>query len=192
MKVWLKLPRAQRRRIERRARQIRDRIEWTRCQVILRLNECCSVTEITGMVGCVGATVYRTLYRLKSKGKTGWPTDGWDVRRGRSRPSSRSGCSVTWTSRLWKLGWQRSTWTLELLALQLERDTSVKLSASHVRNLLKAHHCRPGVHARRFGFQCAAGGKSFKRSSVWSQPPVPTKRSYTLTRSTSTSTRGSA
>lgn len=30
------------------------------------------------------------------------------------------------------------------MGLQLERDTSVKLSASDVRNLLKAHCCRRG------------------------------------------------
>jgi transposase len=42
------------------------------------------------------------------------------------------------------LGWQRSTWTLELMALQVEEWVGVRLCASHVRNLLLWLGCRRG------------------------------------------------
>ncbi len=42
------------------------------------------------------------------------------------------------------LGWQRSTWTLELMALQVEEHMRVKLSTSHIRNLLRWLDCRRG------------------------------------------------
>jgi hypothetical protein len=41
-------------------------------------------------------------------------------------------------------GWQRTTWTFELLAAQLVQDTGVRLSPSHVRNLLLANDVRRG------------------------------------------------
>lgn len=38
--------------------------------------------------------------------------------------------------------WQRTTWTLELLGVQLTLDAGVRLSASHVRNVLLANQVR--------------------------------------------------
>jgi len=42
------------------------------------------------------------------------------------------------------VGTDRASWTLELLALQLERDTAVKLSARYVSRLLRLGGCRRG------------------------------------------------
>lgn len=41
-------------------------------------------------------------------------------------------------------GWERSNWTLELLALQLEEDTGVNVSASHILRVLRRFGCRRG------------------------------------------------
>jgi hypothetical protein len=43
-----------------------------------------------------------------------------------------------------ELGWQRASWTLEVFALQLERDSGVRLSPSPVRTRLRAQGCRRG------------------------------------------------
>lgn len=43
-----------------------------------------------------------------------------------------------------ELGWQRASWTLELFALHLERDTGVQVSPSYIRTLLRARGCRRG------------------------------------------------
>lgn len=41
-------------------------------------------------------------------------------------------------------GWQRASWSLELLTLQLEQDTGVRLSRSHLRQVLRSEKCRRG------------------------------------------------
>ncbi len=144
MSIRVSLYRAQRRRVARRLRKTKCRIEALRCRVLLLLSERVAVSTVAERVGCARATVYRTVYRFEDLGE-----DGLSDQRLCAPPRKATvGVQEQLLSYLDAVpkdyGWQRSTWTLELLALQLEHDTSVRLSPSYVRALLRWYGCRRG------------------------------------------------
>ncbi len=144
MPVYVRLPRGQRRRIQKRLRKTNNRIEAVRCRVLLLLHQGWAVSIMAVVVGCARATVYRTLYRFEDWGEVGLQ----DLRPQRAPTKGTPEVIATLLSYLdcspRELGWQRASWTLELFALQLERDTGVRLSPSHLRTLLRAQGCRRG------------------------------------------------
>lgn len=144
MNIALVLPRAQRRRLERQSRKTQDKFEAMRCRILLLLHAGHSVRGVVERVDCARATVYRTVYRFEDRGEAGL-TDR------RLQPESRKVTPELMNYLLSlldvsprSLGWQRSTWTLELMGLQVHEKTGVKLSASHIRNLLLWLGCRRG------------------------------------------------
>src|SRR5512134_2344582 len=144
MTISLRLDRGQRRRMTRLLRKTRSRIEALRARVLLLLHEGVVPGVVAEMVGCARATVYRTLYRFEDLGEDAL----LDQRQ--LRPPSKVTAEVE--ERLvgyidgspQDFGWQRTTWTLELLVMQLTHDTGVRLSPSHVRNVLLANQVRRG------------------------------------------------
>ena len=144
MTISLRLDRGQRRRMMRLLRKTHSRIEALRARVLLLLDEGVVPGVVAEMVGCARATVYRTLYRFEDLGEDAL-LDQRQV-----RPPSKVTAEVG--ERLvgyidgspQDFGWQRTTWTLELLAVQLTLDTGVRLSKSHVRNVLVANRVRRG------------------------------------------------
>lgn len=144
MTISLRLDRGQRRRMMRLLRKTRSRIEALRARVLLLLHEGVVPGVVAEMAGCARATVYRTLYRFEDLGEAAL----LDQRQ--QRPPSKVTAEVE--ERLVSyidgspqdFGWQRTTWTLELLAVQLTLDAGVRLSPSHVRNVLLANQVRRG------------------------------------------------
>ena len=144
MTISLRLDRGQRRRMMRLLKKTRSRIEALRARVLLLLHEGLVPGAVAEMVGCARATVYRTLYRFEDLGEDAL----LDQRQ--QRPPSKVTTEVERTlvgyidGSPQKFGWQRTGWTLELLAAQLAHDTGVCLSPSHVRNVLLANQVRRG------------------------------------------------
>lgn len=144
MNITLNLYRAQRRRIENRMRKTRDRIETLRCQILLLLNSGEAPGAIHRKLDCARATVYRTLYRFENMGESSLS----DLR----FSSVPRKVTHDFIERLMAVldfspqqrGWQRSTWTLELLSEELFEQTGIRLSISHIRNLLMENGCRRG------------------------------------------------
>ena len=144
MTIDLRLDRGQRRRTMRLLRKTHSRIEALRARILLLLHGGEEPSEVAMFVGCARATVYRTLYRFEDLGEDSL----FDQRQ--QRPPSKVTPEVA--ERLVSyidgspqdFGWQRTTWTLELLAVQLTQDTGVRLSPSHVRNVLLANQIRRG------------------------------------------------
>jgi transposase len=101
-------------------------------------------SEVAAIAGCARDTVYSTLYRYEDLGEEAL----FDRRQARS-PSKvtqeveRRRVSYVDASPQ-EFRWQWTTWTLELLAVQLLHDTGVRLSPNHVRNLLLANQVRRG------------------------------------------------
>ncbi|GEJ56616.1 IS630 family transposase [Anaeromyxobacter diazotrophicus] len=130
--------------MQRLLKKTRSRIEALRARILLLLDEGVVPGVVAEMAGCARATVYRTLYRFEDLGEDGL----LDQRQ--QRPPSKVTAEVE--QRLvgyidgtpQGFGWQRTTWTLELLAVQLTLDTGVRLSRSHVRNVLLANQVRRG------------------------------------------------
>jgi hypothetical protein len=110
------------------------------------------------MVGCARATVYRTLYRFEDLGEDAL----LDQRQLRPPSKVTDRVQVQLVGYIDRspqdFGWQRTTWTLELLAVQLTLDTGVRLSKSHVRNVLLANQVRRG--RPRAGLRIPVRGRS--------------------------------
>ena len=85
MSIEVHLPRAQRRLLLRVTRKSRCALEVQRARIMLLLHEAVPVAEVARMVGCVRATVYRTVYRYEELGEE-------SIRR-TTIPSSDSGSS---------------------------------------------------------------------------------------------------
>ncbi len=138
------LYRALRHRIERRWRKSRDTIEVTRCRILLLLDDGLSPSEVAQHLVCDRSLVYKTVYRFDEHGE-----DGLADRRLLSKPRK---VTPELLSRLLFLleesprdvGWQRSTWSLELLAREIEKEIGIRLSPSHIRALLLEMGCRRG------------------------------------------------
>lgn len=144
MNIALDLYRAQRRRIERRFRKTPDKIEAMRCRILLLLNAGHSASNIADRVECARATVYRTLYRFEELGEDGLSDRRFHAEARKVTPELMNYLLSLLDTSPRSLGWQRSTWTLELLALQVEEWIKVKVSASHIRNILLWLGCRRG------------------------------------------------
>ena len=125
-------------------RRTLNKIEALRCRIVLLLDERHPVEEVACLAGCVRATVYRTLYRFEDAGEEGL----FDGRTRRAPLKVTDEISKTLSTyvdgRPKDYGWQRATWTLELLARQLVEDTGVQLSPSHISRVLKQIGCRRG------------------------------------------------
>lgn len=125
-------------------RKTKSRIEALRCRVLLLLHEGRTVLEVATLVDCVRATVYRTVYRYEELGEA-------SVLDQRTRREAEK-MTIQIQARLLSYldgvpqdyGWQRSTWTLELLALQIKHDFAVVVSCSTVLRTLRNQRCRRG------------------------------------------------
>lgn len=125
-------------------RQTTSRVEAQRCRIVLLLAQGRCVREVREMVGCVRSTIYQTLYRFEDAGMDGLLDQ-------RLRPPARKATAEVRVQLLAYLertpqhyGWQRPTWTRELLALQLQTDTGVQLSHSYLGQILRQEKCRRG------------------------------------------------
>ena len=144
MSIEVFLPRAQRQRFKRMLRKTRSRIEALRCRVLLLLHEQRPVSEVATLVGCVRATVYRTAYRYEEMGEAS-VIDQRTRREAEKMTLDLQGCLLIYLDGVPQdYGWQRSTWTLELLALQLNQDFEVVVSCSTVHRALRSQRCRRG------------------------------------------------
>jgi putative transposase len=138
------LYRALRHRIERRWRKSRDTIEVTRCRILLLLDDGLAPTEVSRILECDRSLVYKTVYRFDEHGEEGLADR-------RFTPKPRKVTEELLNRLLFLLdksprdfGWQRSTWSLELMAKQIDRELAVQLSPSHIRALLLDMGCRRG------------------------------------------------
>ena len=122
----------------------RSRVEAVRCRAVLLLDRGDSVAEVERKIGCARATVYRTCYRFEESGMDGL----LDYRCCRPAPKATAEVRrrlVEYVDAVpTQFGWRRPTWTRELLALQLKRDTGVALSLAYLSQVLRQEKCRRG------------------------------------------------
>jgi len=144
MKILVSLSETQRRDVEELMRTTRSRIEAQRCRIILLLAEGRSVCEVHAMVGCVRSTVYSSLYRFEEQAMDGLLDKRLHRAARKATPIVRQQLVGYLEHAPRHYGWQRASWTLELLVLQLEQDMQVRLSPSHIRQVLRSEQCRRG------------------------------------------------
>lgn len=144
MSIGLSLIHSQRRKIVSMKRKTTSRVEAMRCRIVLLLASGEAVSCISTMVDCVRSTVYTTLYRFEDEGIEGLLDKRRSPGARKATPEVRAKLLSYLDDAPKVLGWQRSTWTLELLARQLYEDTGVQLSPSHLRTVLRQEKCRRG------------------------------------------------
>jgi transposase len=144
MNIAPELYRAQRRRIECRMRKTQDKFEAARCRILLLAHAGHAATDIAEWVDCVRATVYRTLSRFHQSGEAGLSDRRLQPEARKVTPELMNYLLSLLEVSPRSLGWQRSTWTLELMGLQVLEKTGIKLSQSHIRKLLLWLGCRRG------------------------------------------------
>ncbi len=143
-RIRVSLCESQRGSIEEWMRQTSNKYEAQRCRILLLLDDGIAPSEVANHVGCVRATVYRTVYRFEEQGEDGL-RDGRKYRLPVKATSNIVDRLLSYLDDVPKdYGWQRSVWTLELLARQVRMDTSVTLSSSHIWRLLRKAGCRRG------------------------------------------------
>lgn len=144
MSIGLSLTDAQRQMIEDMKRETSSRVEAARCRILLLLDEKIAVGEIAAMVDCVRSTVYTTLYRFEDEGLDGLLDKRLCAQPRKATAEVRRALLRYLDETPKAYGWQRSTWTLELLSRQLHEDAGVQLSFSHLRAVLRQEKCRRG------------------------------------------------
>ena len=121
-----------------------SRVEAQRCRIVLLLAEGRRVREVHKMVGCVRSTVYETLYRFVDEGMDGLLVQRLHAAARKATPEVRARLLTYLDHTPRHFGWQRPTWTRELLALQLQTDTGVTLCNSYIGTILRQEKCRRG------------------------------------------------
>lgn len=132
----LKAYHPQYRKLESLAKRERDADQHRRYRIILALARGLGPSQVQSLLGAARSTVLRLRSRFEAEG----------IRGLRDRRSERSADKVTeaYLIRLTELihetprqyGWQRSTWTRELLGKQLQKETGIDLHRSHIGRLL--------------------------------------------------------
>jgi putative transposase len=134
----------ERRSVEELKRKTRSIVESQRCRILLLLSDGLGVAQVKERAGCVRSTVYTTAYRFEEQGLEGL----YDARLAAAPRKATAEVREQLLDYLDDVpkdyGWQRSTWTRELLALQLEADMGVQLSISHLGHVLRQEKVRRG------------------------------------------------
>lgn len=125
-------------------RQTTSRVEAQRCRIVLLLAQGRCVREVHEMVGCVRSTVYEALYRFEDAGMDGLLDQRLRPTAPKATPEVRTRLLMYLDRAPLHFGWQRPTWTRELLALQLQTDMGVQLCHSYISIILRQEKCRRG------------------------------------------------
>jgi len=144
MKIRVQLSAGQQYEIAKMMQKTKSRVEALRCRVILLLADGESPSEVQKCVGCVRSTIYTTLYRFEDEGTDGLRDKRLCAPARKATPEVREQLLAYLDCVPKDYAWQRSSWTLELLSLQLQKDTGVEISVSHLRQVLKQEKCRRG------------------------------------------------
>jgi transposase len=144
MRIIAQLSRQQKRKLRRLIHKERDAGMKTRLSIILHLADDERPAAVARALHVARSTVYRVAGAIATAGSPGWLI-----------AAKTTAARVVDDSILLELraivaksphafGWPRATWTQEMLALTLERQTGVKLSRQTIGRCLRALGARHG------------------------------------------------
>src|SRR6185437_7226741 len=142
--IVLDLSRRDKRRLLKTVRKCKDARLKTRYQIVLNVVEGRSAGDIAAVLGVAASTVRRVVSRYVEAGEAGLVD-----RREENGPCK---LSEEYLSRLYEIvadsaenyGWRRPTWTRELLAITMERETGIRVHVGTMSRALKAIGARRG------------------------------------------------
>lgn len=144
-RIVVDLSRHVRRRLERWARKASDAQLRTRILIVLRYGEGWGAHRIAEALGCVPATAVRVVHRFLELGEEGL----LDGRRDNGQPKVDADLQQALAEILngspQDHGWQRPTWTRELLVRTLENETRIQVSVTTLARMLARLQARWGM-----------------------------------------------
>ena len=143
--IVIRLSKRVKRRLRKRMRRTREARLRQRYQIVLLWAQDWSSRRIAEALGCAASTALRWGHRFVAEGEAGLI----DRRRENGRPKVDldllQAVSEIIAGSPTESGWQRSTWTRELVALELEKRTGERLSVTTVGRMLHRLGARWGV-----------------------------------------------
>jgi transposase len=144
-RIVLHLPRQVRRRLERWRHRCRDAGLRNRLQIVLLYSRGWGAHRIAHALGCVPATAVRVVNRYLDFGDEGL----LDARRDNGQPKvdedMLEALSQLVAGSAEEHGWERPTWTRELLAQTLRDKTGTQVSVTTLTRMLKILRARWGM-----------------------------------------------
>jgi len=144
MRTRLRLPRSSRRRLQRLDRKTRDANLRVRCRVILKVDQGLSARAAAREIGCVPSTAARIVARFLEqdeaslydrRAENGQRKVDDDVRQALREILLRTPDAF---------GYQRTSWSLEVLARVLAETTHIQISVGHLWKVLRELKVRWG------------------------------------------------
>ncbi len=145
LQIIFKISRQVKRKLMRQSKKIRCADTRQRYQIIILLAENRSPTDIRRTVKCARSMVYKTFNQFREEGE-----QGLKDQRLEAHPSKVTSDYLTTLLQLIPksprdYGWNRSTWTQELLTKQMKKLTGIELSRTYLGKMLR----RLNIHRRR-------------------------------------------
>lgn len=144
-RIVVRLSRRVKRRLRRKLHGTRDARLRLRYQIVLLWSADKSSGEIAEALGCAISTALRWAHRFVAEGEAGLV----DRRSGNGQtkvdPDLLQAVAEVVEEAPTESGWQRSTWTRELIALELEKRTGVRLGITTIGRMLKRLGARWGA-----------------------------------------------
>ena len=142
--VWKRLSKSERRWLLSEAMRSPDAGWMMRCKIVRNLVRGEHPERIAAILGCSRSQVYRVAGRFLSNGPAGLV----DRREDNGQPKVTEQCEwcvlIAVALSPQEYGFQRPTWTQELLVLVLANQTNIRISTSTMSRLLARHKVRHG------------------------------------------------
>jgi transposase len=143
--IVVQLRRWDHRRLQRLLRTTRDAGMRTRALIVLHAATGKGTAQIADAVGYDPSAVLKVLHRYRAEGDEGLRDHREDNGHAKVDDGLRAALATLVSGSPEDDGWARPTWTQELLARQLARDTGVRVSESTVGRMLAALGARWGM-----------------------------------------------
>jgi len=143
--IVVQLRRWDHRRLQRLLRTTRDAGMRTRALIVLHAATGKGTAQIADAVGYDPSAVLKVLHRYRAEGDEGLRDHRADNGHAKIDDALRTALATLVSGSPEDDGWARPTWTQELLARQLARDTGVRVSESTVGRMLAALGARWGM-----------------------------------------------
>jgi len=143
-RIVIRLTRPVKRRLRKTVQRTRDARLRLRCNIVLLWAEGRSSDQMAAALQCAKSTALNVAHRFLAEGEAGLS----DRRRENGQPKVDADLLQALAELLQTqptaYGWQRATWTRELLALQLAQSTGVAVSVTTVHRMLRRLGARWG------------------------------------------------
>jgi transposase len=144
MRTRLRLSRAARRRLQRLDRKTRDADLRIRCRVILKVDQGLSARAAAREVGCVPSTAARIVARFLLEDEASLYDRRAENGERKVDEDARQGLREILWSNPATFGYQRTTWSLELLARVAAERLALQISVGHLWKVLRQLKVRWG------------------------------------------------